>query len=245
MTLALRRCVEKVTAVVESLGPQIKIVKPMSSYTDRILELSYQPSPPSFTIRTIISSIASSESFDVSIHRPPSLEERTRSMQAREQSALLYRLTLAVVIGIPTFAISIVCMSLVKGSNSTRAFLMEPMWTGNTSRNQWALFFLATPVQFYSANLFHLRSIKEIRALWRRGSSTPIYKRFIRFGSMNLLVSCCPSSKTNSINLVMGNFRFLPVSRWHTFRPLSSWDWRQRSRRHHLVRVTIPRILIL
>ena len=188
MTLILRRCPEKVVAAVESLGPQIKIVKPFTSYTDHILELSYQPSPPSFTIRTIISSIASSKPFEVSIHRPPSLEERTRSMQARELSALLSRLILAVVIGIPTFVIGVVFMSLVKKSNSTRAFLMEPMWTGNTSRSQWALFVLATPIEFYSANIFHRKSITEIRALWRSGSLTPIYRRFIRFGSMNLLV---------------------------------------------------------
>lgn len=109
-------------------------------------------------------------------------------MQAREQFALLSRLILAVIISIPTFVIGVAFMSLVKESNSTKAFLMEPMWTGNTSRSQWALFVLATPIQFYSANMFHQRSIQEIRALWRRGSSTPIYKRFIRFGSMNLLV---------------------------------------------------------
>lgn len=150
MTFILRRCPEKVVAAVESLGPQIKIVKPFTSYTDHILELSYQPSPPSLTIRTIISSIASSKPFEISIHRPPSLEERTRSMQARELSALLSRLILAVVIGIPTFVIGVAFMSLVKKTNSTRTFLMEPMWTGNTSRIQWALFVLATPIESYS-----------------------------------------------------------------------------------------------
>jgi cation transport ATPase len=109
-------------------------------------------------------------------------------MQAHEQRAILRRLILAAVVAIPTFILGIVFMSLVKGDNSTKVFMMEPIWTGNTSRIQWALFFLATPVQFYSANIFHRRSIKEIRALWRRGSTTPILKRFIRFGSMNLLV---------------------------------------------------------
>jgi P-type Cu+ transporter len=34
-----------------------------------------------------------------------------------------------------------------------------------------------------------LRSLKELRALWRRGSRVPVWKRFVRFGSMNLLVS--------------------------------------------------------
>lgn len=175
---------------VKSLGSQIKVIKPITSHTDGLLEISYQPSPPSFTIRTIISTIASSKSppFGVSIHHPASLEDRAKSMQGREQSALLWRLIVAAIIGIPTFVIGMVFMSLVKDGNPTKSFLMEPMWAGNASRSQWALFFLATPVQFYCANIFHRRSIKEIRALWRRGSTTPVYKRFVRFGSMNLLV---------------------------------------------------------
>jgi cation transport ATPase len=112
-------------------------------------------------------------------------------MHVREQRRLLYRFIFSVAMTIPTFIIAVVYMSLVKDGNPTKTFLMEPMWTGNTSRAVWALFFLATPVMFYSANLFHQRSIKEIRVLWRRGSTTPILKRFIRFGSMNLLV-CSP-----------------------------------------------------
>jgi cation transport ATPase len=178
-------------AAVKSLDLGVTIIKPISSYTDRVLELEYQPSPPLFTIRTIVAAIASSKAppFRVSIYRPPSLEERARLMQVREQTALFRRLILAVVIAIPAFILGIVFMSLVPGDNPTKLFLMQPIWTGNTSRSQWALFFLATPVQFYSANLFHRRSFKEVRALWRRGSTTPIIKRFIRFGSMNLLVS--------------------------------------------------------
>ncbi|KAF9476123.1 heavy metal translocatin [Pholiota conissans] len=183
------RCPEKLIAAVESLGSQVKIVKPITSYTDGLLELSYRASPPTFTIRTILSFLSSATPFRVSLYRPPSLEERTRSMQAKEQYSLLSRLLLVVIISIPTFIIGVAYMSLVKESDATKKFLMEPMWTGNTSRIQWALFFLATPVQFYSANIFHLRSLQEIRSLWRRGNSTPIYRRFIRFGSMNLLVS--------------------------------------------------------
>ncbi|KAF8175778.1 HAD-like domain-containing protein [Pholiota molesta] len=205
-------CPEKVVAAVESLGPQITIVKPISSYTDCVLEVSYRPSSPSFTIRTIISSIASSTSFDVSIYHPPTLEERSRSMQAKEQFALLSRLIFAALIGIPTFVIGVVFLSLVKQSNSTKAFLVKPMWTGNASRSQWALFFLATPVQFYSANLFHQRSIQEIRALWRKGSSTPVYQRFVRFGSMNLLVSTGVSVAYLSSIALMGLAAAEPAS---------------------------------
>jgi P-type Cu+ transporter len=179
-------------AAVESFKPQVKVISAITTFTDRVLELSYYPSPPSFTIRTILSAIASSKSppFQVFINRPPSLEDRARSLQAIEYKALLLRLLLAAVIAIPTFVIAVVFMSLVKNGNPTKAFLMQPMWAGNASRSEWALLFLATPVQFYCANIFHWRSIKEIRALWKKGSTTPIHRRFIRFGSMNLLV--CP-----------------------------------------------------
>jgi Cu+-exporting ATPase len=190
LMFVFRHCPEKIMAAVESLGPQVKVVQAVTTFTNRALELTYQPSPPSFTIREIISAIASSKSppFQVSIYHPPSLEDHARTMQAMEFSALLRRLILAVIIVIPTFVIAVIFMSLVKNGNATKAFLMRPMWAGNASRSQWALLFLATPVQFYSANIFHWRSIKEIRVLWRKGNTTPVYKRFIRFGSMNLLV---------------------------------------------------------
>ena len=110
-------------------------------------------------------------------------------MHTREQYMLLVRLVFAFIVAIPTFIIGIVYMTLVPDSNQTRMWFMEPLWTGNTSRVQWALFFLATPVMFFSAGIFHKRSIKEIYALWRPGSRTPVWRRFVRFGSMNLLVS--------------------------------------------------------
>lgn len=85
--------------------------------------------------------------------------------------------------------IGIVYMTLVQDSDPNKHYLMEPIWAGNVPRSEWALLFLATPVMFYSTGMFHRRSIKEIHALWRRGSKTPVWRRFVRFGSMNLLVS--------------------------------------------------------
>jgi P-type Cu+ transporter len=192
-----RHCPEHVLSTLETLvsSGQLKVDKPMDSYTDPLLGITYTPSPPSFTMRTIISAIAASKSpdpeskFSVSVHRPPTLEDRARAMQKREKRHLLNRLLFSVIAAIPTFIIGIVYMSLVPDGNPTKDFFMRPMWTGNASRVEWALFFLATPVMFYSAGMFHRRSIKEISALWRPGSKTPIWKRFIRFGSMNLLVS--------------------------------------------------------
>ncbi|OJA14676.1 hypothetical protein AZE42_02391, partial [Rhizopogon vesiculosus] len=187
-----QHCPAKIMTTLQQLQPEVTIVKPISDYMDPIMEVCYEPSPPDFTIRSIISAIVSAEprSFSASIYHPPTLEQSTRSLQLHEQRALLLRLFFTFTIAIPTFIIGVVYMSLVPSSNQTKEYLMVPMWNGNASRSEWALFFLATPVYFYSAGLFHRRSIKEIRALWRKGSTTPIVKRFTRFGSMNLLVSC-------------------------------------------------------
>ena len=175
------QCLHKLNPAIHAEPPTLQ---------DPILRLTYDPSPPAFTIRDIVSTITFSNSpqFRVTIDSPPSLEDRARSLQAEERRSLLRRLGFSVLIAVPTFIIGVVFMSLVPPKNRTRSFLMEPMWAGNASRIQWSLFFLATPVMFYSAGSFHKRSLKEIHALWRRGSRTPVWKRFIRFGSMNLLV---------------------------------------------------------
>ncbi|KAI0650300.1 heavy metal translocatin [Trametes meyenii] len=186
-------CPGKVMAALKTFGDDLAISKLLTSYTDPVITLTYTPSPPLFTVRTIILAIEGAGEpatpFTASIHRPPSLEDRARYMQRREQKSLLMRLLFSVVVAIPTFVIGIVYMSLVPSSNSTRMWFEEPMWAGNASRAEWALFILATPVMFYSAGTYHRRSLREIYALWRRGSRVPVWKRFVRFGSMNLLVS--------------------------------------------------------
>ncbi|TFY75906.1 hypothetical protein EWM64_g8105, partial [Hericium alpestre] len=184
-------CPEKVVNAIKQLDPEILVEKSSGGHRDPSFRVTYTPSLPTLTIRDIVAAAesANSPAFHVSIHKPTSLEDRARAMQIHEQRELMYRLLFAVVVAIPTFIIGIVYMSLVPSTNSGKMFLMEPMWSGNASRIQWSLFFLATPVMFYSAGIFHRRSLKEIHALWRRGSKTPVLKRFIRFGSMNLLVS--------------------------------------------------------
>ncbi|KAH9045354.1 heavy metal translocatin [Lactarius pseudohatsudake] len=178
----ITQCLEKMSQIIHAEPPTLQ---------DPVLRLTYEPSPPAFTIRDVVSAIVSSSGspFKVTVHKTLTLEDRARLLQAKEKRGLLYRLGFSVIIAIPAFIISVVFMSLVSSQNPTRRLLMEPMWSGNASRLQWLLLFLATPVMFYSAGSFHRRSLKEIYALWRRGSRTPIWKRFLRFGSMNLLVS--------------------------------------------------------
>lgn len=196
-------------AALAAFGPSVTVDKPLTSHTDPILRITYVPSPPTFTIRTIIHAITSSSdpssSFNVVVHHPPTLESRARYMHTREQNRLLRRLVFSFIAAIPTFIIAIVYMSLVPSSNATRKFFEEPMWAGNAARVQWVLLFLATPVMFYSAGTFHRRSLKEIWALWRPGSRTPVWKRFVRFGSMNLLVSSCHASDLFHVSHVLLN----------------------------------------
>ena len=76
---------------------------------------------------------------------------------------------------------------LVPKDNQARHYIMGPM--AGVSRAEWALFILSTPVYFFAADVFHRRMLKELRALWRLRSPTPVVKRFYRFGSMNMLIS--------------------------------------------------------
>ncbi|THH32721.1 hypothetical protein EUX98_g1470 [Antrodiella citrinella] len=189
-----QHCPEAVLAALAPFKSQMTVLEPFTNHTKPILRISYRPELPLFTIRTIIDAIESAPSpsgdhFKVAIHHPPSLEARARQMQAKEQYSLLMRLIFTVMVAIPTFIIAVVYMSLVPSSNHIRKFFMRPMWVGNASRLDWAMLFLATPVMVYSAGMFHYRSLKELYALWRKGSRTPVWKRFVRFGSMNLLVS--------------------------------------------------------
>ena len=174
----------------ENLKARVTVTKPIITHTDPILQISYTPEPSIFTIRTIISAIASAKSppYGVSVYHPPTLEERTRCWQLRERQSLFYRLAFSCIVAIPTFIIGVVYMTLVSRHNPTRVYLISPMWAGRVPRAEWALFIMSTPVMFYSAGNFHKKSIKEIRNLWKKGSKTPIWIRFVRFGSMNLLV---------------------------------------------------------
>jgi heavy metal translocating P-type ATPase len=160
------------------------------SLKDPVITVIYQPNAPIFTIRDIISVIDSTNDlFRTSFFRHPSIEDRSRRMQIEERNRILKRLIMTCFVALPTLLIGVVWMSLVPESNPIRQALDKPMLASKVSGAIWALFILATPVMFFAADIFHLRAIKEIRALWRKGSRVPILIRFYRFGSMNLLIS--------------------------------------------------------
>ena len=183
-------CPSRITnALTQEFGDKVKIEKELTN-ADPIMTIGYLPDAPSFTIRHIVSFISAiDDAFKLSIYHPPTLEERSRKMQLRERRHVLFRLALSVTAAIPTFIIGIVLMSLVPSTNPKRDYFMRPVWAGQVSRAEWALFIIATPVYFFAADAFHRPAVKELRALWRPGSTTPLARRFYRFGSMNMLMS--------------------------------------------------------
>ncbi|KAJ4525300.1 hypothetical protein HRR83_000979 [Exophiala dermatitidis] len=190
-------CPEKVWSAVQNGLPHTNVdghpaftVTQSPTLHDPIITIVYRPAPPDFTVRSFISVInAADEAFRASVYHPPTLEERSRRLQRKEQNHILCRLIFTAIVAIPTFIIGIVYMSLVPKSNSTRQWFEEPILAGNAMRMEWALFFLTTPVMFYGTDMFHTRALKEIRSMWRPKSKVPILRRFYRFGSMNLLIS--------------------------------------------------------
>jgi len=184
-------CPGKIIGVLESSfpGELVRLIAPITRQSG-LVQIKYTPQPPGFTIRHITAAISSiSPGFVVSVYRPPTMEERSRQIQLRERKQLLIRLIICVIIAFPTFMIGIVWMTLVPKEDRVRKYLQEPVWAGSVTRTGWALLFLSTPVMFFVANVFHKRAIHEITALWRKGSNVPIFRRFYRFGSMNLLIS--------------------------------------------------------
>lgn len=185
-----KHCPANIVNGVKSRFPELVHIDIDPSLKDPVMKITYMPAPPNFTIRNIVRTInLLNESFRTHIYHPPSIEQRSQAMHVREQRRLLRRLLLSFVVAIPTLLIGVVWMSLVPKSNSIRVYFEHPVLSGTVTRAEWALLFLATPVMFLAADVFHIRAIKEIRALWRRNSRVPILRRFYRFGSMNLLIS--------------------------------------------------------
>lgn len=177
--------------VISSLGGfrrPIEIITPPTRPRP-ILKVSYVPDAPSFTVRQMLAAIdATDPEFSASIYHPPTLEERSKLIQRQHQRAILWRVIFAGIVAIPSFVIGIVYMSLLPDHDPGKHQLMQP-WTSGISRAQISLFIMATPVYFFSADLFHRRAFKEIRTLWRTSSRVPFLQRFYRFGSMNTLMS--------------------------------------------------------
>ncbi|KAL9941220.1 hypothetical protein D7B24_003542 [Verticillium nonalfalfae] len=183
-----KHCPDRLVHSLAAFKPNLEILSAPTVENPK-MQISYVPNTPYLTIRRILAAIeAADPSFHPSIYHPPTIEERSKAVVARHQRQLLRRVYLSLVIAIPTFIIGIAYMNLVSDDDPWRHHLMKP-WVSGINRAQIALFILATPVYFFATDVFHVRAIKELKNLWRRGSRTPILRRFYKFGSMNLLIS--------------------------------------------------------
>jgi Cu+-exporting ATPase len=183
-------CTEKIVAALDTaFGDTVKIEAEPTVHSP-VLRIRYTPCLTGVTIRKIICALSAIDpAFEVSVFHPPTIEERSRQIQLKERNNYLIRLCFAFICAIPTFLIGVVWMALVPSSDPMRIYMETAVWVGNVPRIEWALLIISTPVMFYAANPFHMRAMKEIMALWRRGSPVPVLRRFYRFGSMNLLIS--------------------------------------------------------
>lgn len=191
------RCPERVIEALEAALAQFQAseshfkISRVPSVKDPRVQITYNPDPSKgVTLRHFISVIQSVDpAFTAHVYHPPTLEERSRRLQNRERRGILRRMVFTGIVAIPSFIIGVVYMALVPSDNSTRMWFEEPMWAGNAARIEWALFIMTTPVMAFGADWFHRRAYKEIWAMWRPRSTTPILRRFYRFGSMNMLIS--------------------------------------------------------
>lgn len=190
------RCPERVIKALEELrsekgtASRINISRPPSLKLPRV-RITYAPSlSEGITIRSFVSTIQSVDSaFSVYVYHPPTIEERSRRIQHQERRSILMRLVFAGLVAIPSLIIGVVYMALVPSHDPTRMWFEKPMWAGNTTRTEWALLIMTTPVMFFGTDLFHKRALKEIWAMWKPNSGVPVLRRFYRFGSMNMLIS--------------------------------------------------------
>ena len=185
-------CPEKILTSLNAIShPFVPVeIEKEPSLGDPILKVVYSPRSPSFTIRNIIGAINSADNaFKAIVFHPPSIEDRSRAIQMLERRRLLSRFFFVLIVAIPTFLFGVLFMTLLSPDGTVRKFMEQPMGSSAVPRIEWALFIMTTPVMFYGTDIFHVRAMKEIRALWRPGSKVPVLRRFYRFGSMNLLIS--------------------------------------------------------
>lgn len=174
-----------------------------------ILTMEYQPDAPKLTIRHIISKleVACPSPATVSVHHPPSLEDMAAEMSRRYTSRLVRRLAVTHVAAIPSFVIGIVYISLVPAKDPGKVSLMSPAGSSIISSAESSLFAISTPVMFYGASIFHQKAFREVRLLWSRCSKVPVLRRFVKFGSMNLLVKFIPNHCLRTRTGKLGRFR--------------------------------------
>ncbi|KAK6337773.1 hypothetical protein TWF696_001253 [Orbilia brochopaga] len=176
-------------AIQKFASSQITVVKPLYSTSLPEVTIKYTPQPD-ITVRTLIKTIEGIDpALKVTVKPAQTLEDRSALVHKAEVRRLAVRFALCVICAIPTFIIGIVFMALLPADNKYRVWSEREIWKGNVTIAEWSLLIISTPVYFFAADLFHVRALSELRGLWSRKNPRPVWKRFLKFGSMNLLMS--------------------------------------------------------
>jgi heavy metal translocating P-type ATPase len=181
------QCPKRIKETLLALDKDMRITEELV-HGEPIFAIAYKPRAPVVTVRSIMAAIdATDKTFQVSLFKRMTIEERARVLQARNRHRLLLRVILATSMAVPTFIIGIVLMTLVSSDNKGRIYFSHTLQ--GVARGEWALLAFSSPVYFFAADVFHRGMIKGIYALWRKGSTTPFLQRFYKFGSMDTLLS--------------------------------------------------------
>lgn len=199
--MVCENCPRIISRYLDSYGSSIEVER-YPSLENPTTKINYLPSSEDISVRRFLFDLnhihASDEDpffqikpgdtglFGCELEESLSLEEQLRKASKHEISHVSVRLIFATIFAIPTFIFGIVAMSLLPKGNSFRIWVERPMWVGNASRNTWILLILSTPVYLFVADVFHCKAVKEVYSLWARKNSWK--RRFMKFGSMNLLV---------------------------------------------------------
>ncbi|KAF3913468.1 hypothetical protein AA313_de0204954 [Arthrobotrys entomopaga] len=183
-------CPPRVMEAIQSFASsQVTIVKPLTSLKCPEVTFKYTPQPD-ITARKLIEALkAVDPAFKVTVKLSQTLEDRSATVHKAEVRRIAIRLLLSVICAIPAFIIGIVFMVLLPGNHALRMWAERPVWKGNVTIAEWSLMIISTPVYFFAADLFHVRALQELRGLWSRKNPKPVWKKFLKFGSMNLLMS--------------------------------------------------------
>ncbi|KAL6931206.1 uncharacterized protein HGUI_00299 [Hanseniaspora guilliermondii] len=170
-----------------------------------ILKIIYKPSITNgLSIRNFIQIIDSIDSkITVSVAEKESLQDHMNKIATKELKNIAIRLLITLIFAIPSFIFGILVMSLLPKNNSLKQ-KMETKTVGNASVLMWILFAVSTPVYFGVNLMFHKKAFKELRVLWKMNilfdhnnkggvlsgfNWKAFLKRFVKFGSMNMLIS--------------------------------------------------------
>lgn len=186
-----RKCSSAINTLLDD-EPAIQSFTPLS-ISNPTTTLTYLPSPPDgFTLRSLKVAIESLGPFFVTpVRQSTILDQLSRNSQRKEARDLALRVFIAFLFSIPTFLIAIL-PSFLPSPSPYRNYLDGEI-LGSASRGTLLLWVLATPVQFGVGSLFYTRSWKGVRGVWRRGGERKWKRRFLRWGSMDVLV-CLGSS---------------------------------------------------